>query len=284
MLHAPTGIDVDTNVAEYLAASVDAVKDPVLNFLNLNLVTADAGALLARIGYTPQEIGLLFNQPIIKELCNYAANENVSTDVAITEMLRRYGGKDASMKKILFKPENVTTDKLADNILQNREEGNKSSDFKQKQLQVLWLFNELMADTADVNSFVQCTRFTAANSVGSTWGEQISKEERVRNFVERYADNDEESANGQRLVFELFDPQSAGSLRILHSGEATVTETNQGILNIDENLLDLSPEEYMAQMSRNPLAFEQCMMDLSRKATKNLFSKHFPYYTQLYTN
>ena len=25
-------------------------------------------------------------------------------------------------------------------------------------------------------------------------------------------------------------------------------------------------------------------MDLSRKATKNLFSKHFPYYTQLYTN
>ena len=284
MLHAPQGIDVDTNVAEYLAASVDAVKDPVLNFLNLNLVTADAGALLARIGYTPQEIGLLFNQPIIKELCNYAANENVSTDVAITEMLRRYGGKDASMKKILFKAENVATDKLADNILQNRNNESKSNDFKQGQLQVLWLFNELMADTADVNSFVQCTRFTAANSIGSTWGEQIAKEERVSNFVERYADNDEEGTNGQRLVFELFDPQSVGSLRILHSGEATVTETNQGILNIDEKLLDLSPEEYMAQMSRNPLAFEQCMMDLSRKATKNLFSKHFPYYTQLYTN
>ena len=284
MLHAPAGIDVDTNVAEYLAASVDAVKDPVLNFLNLNLVTADAGALLARIGYTPQEIGLLFNQPIIKELCNYAANENVSTDVAITEMLKKYGGKDASMKKILFKAENVSTDRLANNVLQDREEGNKSNEFKQGQLQVLWLFNELMADTADVNSFVQCTRFTAANSIGSTWGEQIAKEERVSNFVDRYADNDEESMSGQRLVFELFDPESVGSLRLLHSGEGTVTETNQGILNIDEKLLDLSPEEYMAQMSRNPLAFEQCMMDLTRKATKNLFSKHFPYYTQLYTN
>ena len=283
MLHAPAGIDVDTNVAEYLAASVDAVKDPVLNFLNLNLVTADAGALLARIGYTPQEIGLLFNQPIIKELCNYAANENVSTDVAITEMLRKYGGKDASLKKITFKSENVTTDKLADNILQARD-GVMTDAFKQNQLQVLWLFNELMADTSDVNSFVQCTRFTAANSVGSTWGEQVAKEERVKNFIERYMDNDEDSKKQQRLSFELFDPSSVGSLRILHSGEAAMTETNQGILNIDTKLLDLSPEEYMAQMSRNPLAFEQCMMDLSRKATRDLFGKHFPYYTQLYTN
>lgn len=287
MLHVPQGIDVDTNVAEYLAASVDAVKDPVLNFLNLNLVTADAGALLARIGYTPQEIGLLFNQPIIKELCSYAANENVSTDVAITEMLRKYGGKNASMKGILFKADNVTTDKLADNIIQAREEKGASTmtdAFKQGQLQVLWLFNELMADTADVNSFVQCTRFTAANSIGSTWGEQIAKEERVRSFVEKYMDTEDEGGSSQRLAFELFDSSSAGSLRILHSGEANMTETNQGILNIDEKLLDLSPEEYMAQMSRNPLAFEQCMMDLTRKATKNLFSKHFPYYTQLYTN
>ena len=190
MLHAPEGVDVDTNVAEYLAASVDAVKDPVLNFLNLNLITADAGALLARIGYTPNEIGLLFNQPIIKDLCTYAANENVSADVAIIEMLRKYGGKDASLKKVLFKADNVTTDKLADNIIGHEGFQSMTNTDKQNQLQVLWLFNEIMADTADVNSFVQCTRFTAANSVGSTWGEQIAKEERVNSFIDRYADEE----------------------------------------------------------------------------------------------
>lgn len=287
MLHAPQGVDVDTNVAEYLAASVDAVKDPVLNFLNLNLTTADAGALLARIGYTPQEIGLLFNQPIIRELCNYIANEGVSTDVAITEMLKRYGGKDASLKKVLFDSSQVTSDRLADNIIGNeaRTAADMSSAYKQGQLQVLWLFNELMADTADVNSFVQCTRFTAANSVGSTWGDQLAQEERVRNFIEKYIQEYEsEESDPRRLSFQLTDPSESQSNRVLHAGEANMTETNQGVLNIDESLLDLSPEEYMAQMSRNPLAFEQCMMDLSRKATRNLFKKHFPYYTQLYKN
>jgi len=286
MLHAPEGIDVDTNVAEYLAASVDAVKDPVLNFLNLNLTTADAGALLARIGYTPQEIGLLFNQPIIKELCNYIANESVSTDVAIAEMLKRYGGSRMQLENIKYDAINATSDKLADNILTDRtiDKSNMPQEFKQGQLQVLWLFNELMADTADVNSFVQCTRFTAANSVGSTWGEQLAQEERVRTFIEKYMKEPTGPVDPRRLAFQLFDPSEARSNRVLHAGEEAVSENNQGILNIDEELLDLTPEEYMSQMSRNPLAFEQCMMDLSRKTTRSLFKKHFPYYTQLYSN
>lgn len=287
LLHAPEGIDVDTNVAEYLAASVDAVKDPVLNFLNLNLVTADAGAMLARIGYTPQEIGLLFNQPIIKDVCNYVANEGVSTDVAITEMLKQYGGKNISLDKINFDSSRVTSDKLADNILEQRKlEGKeKTSEFKQNQLQVLWLFNEILTSSADLNSFVQSTRFTAANSVGSTWGDQLAQEERVRQFVEKYMrDYDNAEKDPRRLSFQLFDPSETRSNRVVSLDEAILSPDEQGILNTSEDLLKMSPEEYMAQMSRNPLAFEQLMMDLSRKATRELFKKHFPYYTQLYDN
>ena len=57
------------SLAEFLSASVDAVKDPVLNFLNLNTVTADSAAMLARLGYSIEDIGLLLNQPVIKALC-----------------------------------------------------------------------------------------------------------------------------------------------------------------------------------------------------------------------
>lgn len=304
MLKGPEGVDVDTNVAEYLAASVDAVKDPVLNFLNLNTLTADAGALLARIGYTPQEIGLLFNQPIIKDLCTYAANENVTTDVAISQMVKKYGNDKTVLSKIKYDSTYATTDRLATNIIQSRDNSAMSEAFKQGQLQVLVLFNELMADTADVNSFVQCTRFTAANSVGSTWGDQIAQQDRVAKFIEKYSESDESKQkkmvelsirqqagedisikDTKRLAFTLFDPRYGGSQRVLSVEEANMmSQTNQGILNMDENLISMSPEEYMAQMSRNPLAFEQCMYDMSRKATKELFGKHFPYYTELYTN
>ena len=74
---------IDLNMAEFLAASVDAVKDPVLNFLNLNLATADAGAVLARLGYTTREIGLLFNQPIIKKVCDETFNKGCNIKTAI---------------------------------------------------------------------------------------------------------------------------------------------------------------------------------------------------------
>lgn len=296
MLNPPEGVDVDTNVSEYLAASVDAVKDPVLNFLNLNLTTADAGALLARIGYTPQEIGLLFNQPVIKDICNYIANEGVSTDTAIIKMLKKYGGNNVKLDKISFDSSQVTSDRLAANIISQRQEGSKemSTAFKNGQLQVLWLFNELLADTADLNSFVQCTRFTAANSVGSTWGDQIAQEDRVKAFIDKYVNankkeeersqgnNKEDYEDNRRLHFQLFDPTESRSERVVSIEEANISSTNQGILNVGEELLDLSPEEYMTQMSRNPLAFEQCMMDLARKASKKLFSKFFPYYTKLY--
>jgi hypothetical protein len=70
-------------MAEFLAASVDAVKDPTLGYLNLNTLTAAPGAMLARLGYTMDEIALLFNQPIIKEICNYAFNNQISIDKAL---------------------------------------------------------------------------------------------------------------------------------------------------------------------------------------------------------
>lgn len=69
-------IDTALSLAEFLSASVDAVKDPVLNFMNLNTITADSGAVLARLGYSMEDIGLLFNQPIIKELCEIHITNN----------------------------------------------------------------------------------------------------------------------------------------------------------------------------------------------------------------
>ena len=280
-LRKPKGVDVDTNVAEYLAASVDAVKDPVLNFLNLNLITADAGAMLARIGYTPREIGLLFNQPVVKEVCDYAANNNVDVSNAIYEISKRYGSKDLS--KVKFDSSNVTTDKLADNILNNRKlaesDTQKTGEFKQGQLQVLWLFNEIVSDAEDLNSFVQCTRFTAANSVGSTWGDMFAQESKVRKFIERYQGDEK----NQKIHFELFAPDEAYSERLVTPDEAENTQP-KSILNVTEDVLNLSEEEYMAQMSRNPLAFEQCMMDLQRKTARKLFGKYYPYFTEMYSS
>lgn len=62
------GIFITKILSEFISSSVDAIKEPVLNDLNVNTFTAPYAAYLAHLGYTWDEIGLFLNQPIVKEL------------------------------------------------------------------------------------------------------------------------------------------------------------------------------------------------------------------------
>ncbi len=83
---------ISKNYAAFLAASVDAVKDPVLSFFNLNTFTADSAMLLIGLGYDFNEVGLLLRQPIIEELVN------------VYDMNVKSGGtKQSAIKEVLYK-------------------------------------------------------------------------------------------------------------------------------------------------------------------------------------
>lgn len=262
-LNPPTGVDVDLNVAELLSASVDAVKDPVLNFMNLNTITADAGAVLARIGYTTQEIGILFNQPIIKELCNYCLNNEVGIEVALGDVKAKYlkvkGVKAASSTN----PSDFTIGKLASHIITDRvsrEDGNnamENASFISEQLKVLELFNNITTIASQVTQFVTSTKFTASNAVGSTFGDLYAQQMRVNKYLE-------EGKKNKAIIME-------------------VTDKIPTPLNNSQSLLDMSDEEYFDTLVDNPFAYEQAMFDANRKALRHL-AKYFPYDKPCYSN
>lgn len=262
-LNAPQGIDVDANVAELLSASVDAVKDPVLNFMNLNTITADAGAVLARIGYTTQEIGILFNQPIIKELCNYCLNNEVGIEVALGDVKAKYltvkGVKAASSTN----PSDFTIEKLASHIITDRvsrEDGNnamENASFISEQLKVLELFNNITTIASQVTQFVTSTKFTASNAVGSTFGDLYAQQMRVNKYLE-------EGKKNKAIIMEVTDKISTP-------------------LNNSQSLLDMSDGEYFDTLVDNPFAYEQAMFDANRKALRHL-AKYFPYDKPCYSN
>lgn len=283
LLHAPEGIDVDTNVAEYLAASVDAVKDPVLNYLNLNSITADAGALLARLGYTPYEIGLLFNQPIIKKMCEYVVNNDTFIDYAYnTVLLETFGNKISfKLNDIKTNLEQLNSSVLANNIvnMRNVEGGLEKASFafKMGQVQVLKLFKDILAITKDLNSFVQSSRFTASNSVGSTWGDFYNQKYRVDDYSKKL------KKNKSKIIIELYDPEEIYSASISDRTSSIYdSPKDTKILDTNDALLNLYPEEYMAKVSLNPYAFEQCAYDIKRKAVRDIFSKYYPFDTNIY--
>lgn len=265
LLHAPKGIDVDLNVAEFLAASVDAVKDPVLNFLNLNTITADAGAVLARIGYTTQEIGLLFNQPIIKEICEYSFNNGVTADMAMREVVKNYMGDDTESPKA-NPDEDFSINKLALNIVNDRvmrEQGKNAMDnqsFKADQLKVAELFSQIQTIAGDISQFVTSSKFTASNAVGSTFGDLYSQQMKVKNYIDKFV-----VKNGKNAL----------------SVNMKVTDIIDSPITNNTNLQG-SNQEYLKSLIENPLAYEQAMYDMNRRAGM-LLNSYYPYNTPSYS-
>lgn len=265
LLHAPKGIDVDLNVAEFLAASVDAVKDPILNFLNLNTITADAGAVLARIGYTTQEIGLLFNQPIIKEICEYSFNNGVTADMAMREVVKNYMGDDTESPKA-NPDEDFSINKLALNIVNDRvmrEQGKNAMDnqsFKADQLKVAELFSQIQTVAGDISQFVTSSKFTASNAVGSTFGDLYSQQMKVKNYIDKFV-----VKNGKNAL----------------SVNMKVTDIIDSPITNNTNLQG-SNQEYLKSLIENPLAYEQAMYDMNRRAGM-LLNSYYPYNTPSYS-
>lgn len=265
MLHKTDYEAIDLNVAEFLAASVDAVKDPVLNFLNLNTVTADAGAVLARLGYSTRDIGLLFNQPIIKEICEYKFNNGVSVEVALSEILSQYK-VDASEAIPEANPStDLSSAKLASNIVKSRkaqEAGRnvmEDSSFRTSQLQVAQLFADILRVSGDVSQFVTSSKFTASNAVGSTFGDFYSQQMKVSKYLDRFAGN---AKNKLSVVMEVSP--------FIHAP-----------IN-DDPTLELSNQEYIEGTLDNPFAYEQAMYDMNRKVSR-LLGSYYPYDTRVYT-
>lgn len=265
ILHKTDYEAIDLNVAEFLAASVDAVKDPVLNFLNLNTVTADAGAVLARLGYSTRDIGLLFNQPIIKEICEYKFNNGVSVEVALSEILSQYK-VDASEDIPKANPStDLSSAKLASNIVKSRkaqEAGRnvmEDSSFRTSQLQVAQLFADILRVSGEVSQFVTSSKFTASNAVGSTFGDSYSQQMKVSKYLDSFAGN---AKNKLSVVMEVSP--------FIHTP-----------INNDPTL-ELSNQEYIERTLDNPFAYEQAMYDMNRKVSR-LLSSYYPYDTSVYT-
>ena len=252
-------IDTSLNVAEFLAASVDAVKDPVLNFLNLNTITADAGAMLARLGFTTEDIGLLFNQPIIKDICEYSFNNGMSDINSVIENVLDTYEVDGELNKATS--EEFDKEQLAYNIVRSANEDKKDlmmdDEFVERQIHIAELFRKILEASNDVSDFVRNTKFTASNAVGSTFGDTYAQQMKVAAYVKSF--------------------KKADALKV----EMKIAQGINSPINNEGNTLTMNDQEYMESLLENPFAYEQAMYDMNRKAEK-IINKFYPYNTKAY--
>lgn len=88
-IYGYSGERVSRILAQFLAASVDAVKDPVLNLLNINLKSVNLAVTLARMGFDIQTISLFMNQPSIKTVIEQAILNDSDLSVELEKELNR---------------------------------------------------------------------------------------------------------------------------------------------------------------------------------------------------
>ena len=264
-------IFIDTTMAEFLAAAVDAVKDPVLNYLNLNTVTANAGALLGRLGYSFLDIGLILNQPIVKEICREVLNNNITIEQAAVVVGDKYA-KIFNDKKYLDissafmynkeNPQFYTSQELGQSILEHRLKTEKqapiSKNMAEQQLRVLGLFLDIQANASALNDFVVNTKFTSENAVKSTMGGMYNQQQKLELYVEQQSKPD-------KLIKVKVNNKVA--LPMLPSRA------------FDDYAIDT--EEFQEQFAGHPFAYEQMMAYLNYKFIKSL-DKILPYETAFF--
>lgn len=184
-LKGKNGSLISKTIAGFLAASVDAVKDPVLNFMNLNTFTSGPAMVLARLGFDSDSIGLLLSQPIIRRVTDEYFRRNnegyISAEDLIDEFLEQ--DKNAKGYEKTLTLTNFSKEELAQGISLNSDKG----DF---QTRALILFKRLSKISQDLGTLTFLTKFNSVtNAVGPTIADTLVMKQRYKKFLDKFEDD-----------------------------------------------------------------------------------------------
>lgn len=180
-LRGKDGSLISKTIAGFLAASVDAVKDPVLNYMNLNTFTANTAMLLARLGFDSDSIGLFLTQPIIEKVTQEYFKRSNEGYVDVENLINA------------FIPEHIDIETLQNNLSETRftkedlAEGIvEKVDNSEFQYMSLLLFKTLFDKAQDLNTLTFITKFNSVtNAVGPSIADTLVMQERYKKFIDR---------------------------------------------------------------------------------------------------
>ena len=182
------GERISRNCAQFSAASVDNVKDPVLADLLQNMNTAKVTAFMLRAGMSIEEISLLFAQPIVRE-CILQTGGLDKLDRYINSKWTELSSQGGSVNENII-TKNFTSEELMNNTLAehyssslSKEEYNK---IQASQIQAALLMKHIVSMSNYMSELTQISRADSPNGaiLNTLAGSkvQIAKVERFINM------------------------------------------------------------------------------------------------------
>lgn len=181
-----------------VAASVDAVKDPVLNLMNINKSTAGILNALIRMGMPFEDAALFLSNNVISKVLKEYANRTITENVTLDNVIEEYINKIKEEYEI-DDSSNINTQELTkEELIEGLRKENKVIEYK-----VLTAFQKINTLTAIIRKPTFATRF---NSMSAAVGPLV-----IDNLILNKKMNDFRDLGGEDGT-GLF--QKEGSIRI----------------------------------------------------------------------
>lgn len=184
------GTLIGKTLGSLVSASADAVKDPILNLMNINMTTAGMLNTMLRLGMTFEDAALFLSQDIIERTLNKFNRENLTNYESLSNIIEKwlteYREKNNISDDSLINTEELTTEELVEGLTSEEHE---ATDYK-----VLLAFQKIRQLVDAMRKPTYATRF---NSISSAVGPLIIDNLIIEHKMEAFLDANTE--NGTHL-------------------------------------------------------------------------------------
>lgn len=180
------GTLIGKTLGSLVSASADAVKDPILNLMNVNMTTAGMLNTMLRLGMTFNDAALFLSQDVIERLLSQFNRENLTNYVSLDSLINKW--LDTYRQKYnISDSSNINTEPLSTEELVNglTSEEHEATDYK-----VLLAFQKMRSLTDAMRKPTYATRFNSISSaVGPLIVDNLIIEHKMSQFVDANTDN-----------------------------------------------------------------------------------------------
>ena len=177
---------IGKTLGSLVSASADAVKDPILNLMNINMTTAGMLNTMLRLGMTFEDAALFLSQDIIERTLNKFNRENLTNYESLSNIIEKwlteYREKNNINDDSLINTEELTTEELVEGLTSEEHE---STDYK-----VLLAFQKMRSLTDAMRKPTYATRFNSISSaVGPLIIDNLIIEHKMSQFIDVNTEN-----------------------------------------------------------------------------------------------
>lgn len=216
-IYDESGKSICLNFSGYLAASVDNAKDPVLEGLNVNPITANVISAMLHLGYSVKSVSLFMAQPMVHAIVKRCRESGKSLSAVLRRIVKADKASGyASQTKL-------THDVMASELLGVRGDNIEQLKKSAAQMDVLMSLYSLSQVSDVISGIMNATKLDSPkNGIGNDYGVTFNRMAAIKRLPD--INHKKMNIEGKWIGFQVFGGENAMSTIVSDSFEIGQSE------------------------------------------------------------